>query len=293
MSISVRASPLRGHDGAREEHGRPRGHERDLFLLQRGGLGQHEVGELGRRRHGMGGDRHELEPAQGLHGAARVGIGDEDVDPARVERAHGIGLVRQHGLDDGRVVAGRLPALGPGPQGIAVGADGALLGLGVEAERRVVQQVEVVLEALGRAHAHVAAGPVDIAADGEQAVVGAERLHPGAEGIDAVAADEGGRTVGEQARGGGDVLRRHAADFGGDGGRVARGALGQLVEAVAPAGDESACRKAPPRSAPASWPAPGRRRCRRAAPATGRPSAPRACAWDRPRSFSRRASWRP
>ena len=126
MSISERASPCGGATRAREEHGRARRHEGDLLLLERRRLRQHDVGELRRRRHGMGGDRHEVERAQRLHGAARVGIGDEDVDAAGIERAHGIGLAGQHGLDHGGVVAGRLPALGPGPQRKAVGADGAL-----------------------------------------------------------------------------------------------------------------------------------------------------------------------
>ena len=88
-------------------------------------------------------------------------------------------------------MARRLPALRPGPEREAVGTDGALLHLGIQPEFGHVQQVHVVAHALGCAHAQIAAGAVDVAADGEETMVGAERLHAGAESVDAVPADEG------------------------------------------------------------------------------------------------------
>ena len=77
---------------------------------------------------------------------------------------------------------------------------------------RHVQQIDVAAHAARRAQAQVAAGAVDVAADGDEAVVGAERLHAGAEGVDAVAADEGGGPVGVHAGRGDDLLGRHAGD---------------------------------------------------------------------------------
>ena len=235
------------------------------------------------RVHRVGGHSHEVERAQRLDGAPRVGVGDDDVDAAGIERAHGIGTARQHGLDDGGVVAGRLPALRPGPKREAVGADGPFLHLGIQPEFGHVQQVDIVAHALGRAHAQIPAGAVDVAADGEEAVVGAERLHAGAEGVDAVPADEGGGPVGIHAGGGGDLLGGNAGEPFRNRRRKLRRARRQLLEAMAPALDERLVVAVLTDQHVHKSQRRARHPCRCAERATDRPSAPPASAWDRSR----------
>ena len=235
---------IRPRHAARRRHGtgvadaRPRHVERDLLLLEPGGLGQHDVGERRRRRHGMADRAEEIERAQRLDGLPRIGVGDGDVDPAEVHRADGIGLAGQHRLDGGRVVAGGLPALRPGPEREPLAPDGLRLGLRRQAEGGIVQQLDIVAETPRPLDPEIAARPVEIAADRHEGVEGAEGLDAGGEGVDPVAADERGGAVGIHPRGLHDVVGRDAGEPGRLGGGVACRAFLQRVEAVAPAGDE-------------------------------------------------------
>ena len=239
VEIAARLAGRR-HGIAGVEHRRTGRRERDFLLLERRGLGQHDVGHRGGRRHLVRRHRDEVEAAQRLQGALRVRIGDRDVDAADVHRPHRVRGRREDRVDNSWVVAGGLPAARPGPQREAVGAERLPLDLLGQAELRHVQEVEIRAKTTRRLDPAIAALPVDIAADRHQRVECAKGLHAGTERVDAVPADEAGRTLRVHARGSDDRLGRHAGQLRRDGGRIERRALRERVEAVAPALDEGA-----------------------------------------------------
>ena len=101
-----------------------------------------------------------------------------------------------------------------------------------------MQQLDIAAEAPGPLDPDIAAHPVQVAADRHQSVERAEGLDAGRERVDSVPAHEGRRPVAVHARGPDDVFGRNAGEPGRLGGRVARGAVLQRVESVAPALDE-------------------------------------------------------
>ena len=181
----------------------------------------------------MRGDGDEIQRLERFDRAPCVGIGDQNIDAAGDQCAHRAGLARQHGLDDRGVVAGRLPAAWAGPEGKPVGADGALLGFEIEPELGPVQQFDVAGKPLRLARAQVAADAVDVAADGDEGMEGAERLYADARCVDAVPGNEGRGAVRVHARGRDDIGGGDPGQAGCDVGRVASGAFGQGIEAVA------------------------------------------------------------
>ena len=224
---------LRRHEGPRQQHGRAGGHERDFFLLERRGFRQHDVGEFRSRRHLVRGDGDEIQRAHGVDRAPRIGIGDQDVDAAGDKGAHGPRLAGQHGLDNGRVVAGGLPSARAGPQRETVGADGALFGFEIEAKLRSVQHFDVARKALRLSRAQIASDAVDVAADGNERMERTERLHADARCIDAVARNKRRWPRGIDARGLDDVTSDNAGQPGGAFCWEIGGAVRKLVEAVA------------------------------------------------------------
>ncbi|MCP5111971.1 MAG: hypothetical protein GY953_14175 [bacterium] len=98
--------------------------------------------------------------------------------------------------DDRWVVARGLPALGTRPQREAIGADGLALDFVRQAERGIVQQLDVVAPTLGPLDPAVAARPVEVAGDRDQGVKSAGSLDPSGKRIDAVARDKDRRPFG-------------------------------------------------------------------------------------------------
>ena len=107
-------------------------------------------------------------------------------------------------------MAGHLVTERARPQRKLRRADALRLDLGREPEGRIEQDVEIGLEACRPLRPPVAADAIDVAADREEAIVGAERLHAVARGIDPVAADEAGRPACEHPRRLDDLRGRHA-----------------------------------------------------------------------------------
>ena len=74
----------------------------------------------------------------------------------------------------------------------------------------MMNQLQIVQEALRLLDPAIATKPINVPADCSEAMERAESPHAGAEGIDAVAADEGRRPLRVNARRGDDVVFGHA-----------------------------------------------------------------------------------
>src|SRR5262245_35833721 len=98
-----------------------------------------------------------------------------------------------------------------------------------------MQEIAVAAEPLGGSEAQIAAGPVDIAADCHEAMIGAEGLHTRAEGIDAVSAHERRRPLSVHACSGDDPIRRDPGIVLRDAWWKFCGAFCQLGKTVTPA----------------------------------------------------------
>src|SRR5262249_59483838 len=103
-----------------------------------------------------------------------------------------------------------LPAARPGPQWKPIGAERLLLDLPRQSEIGMMNQLQIVQKALRLLDPAIAAEPIDIAADRGETMERAESLHAGAEGIDAVAADERRRPFRIDARRRDDLVLGHA-----------------------------------------------------------------------------------
>ena len=101
-----------------------------------------------------------------------------------------------------------------------------------------MNQVQVVLEAGGPADPTVSAGPVELTADGQEAMKGPEGLKAGTEGVYPVAGYKYRRSVTVDPRGGDDVLDRDVRDSRRSIGRESAGPFGQGLETFAPLVDE-------------------------------------------------------
>jgi hypothetical protein len=176
--------------GTRIGHARRALMDMDLLLFDRCRFGKNDVGPGGSRRHGMGCDHEDVEALQCLDRPRRIRIGHRDVDATRKQRAHGIRAPGQHRIDHGRVVTRHLIAKRTRPQRKFFGADSLGLNIRRQPKCRIEQDVEIGLEARRLLATTVTTDPVDVAADADQAVVGAKRLHTVGGRIDPVAADE-------------------------------------------------------------------------------------------------------
>ena len=131
-------------------------------------------------------------------------------------------------------MAGHLVTERTRPQRELRRADALRLDLGREPEGRVEENVEISFEAFRPLRPPVAPNAVDVAADCEEAIVRAKRLHPIARGIDPVAADEARRPACEHPRSLDDLRARHAGLPLGPFGCARADALREGIEAVTP-----------------------------------------------------------
>ncbi len=206
----------------------------DLLLLQRRGLGKHEIRPGRRRCQILSCHNKQIERAQRGDSAIEVGIGQQDIGPAGIQCPYRIGLAGQDRRDDRRIVTRHLIAQRPGPQWIRAGPDPFRLNLGGQPEGRIKQYRKVRLEPRRLFHPPVAADAVHIAGDRNEGEIRAERLHARTGGIDPVAGHEAGRALGIPTRSPHDVVRRHPGCLLRPCRRAWCHMLRQRLEAVAP-----------------------------------------------------------